>query len=151
MSLPPPQAARVGVGAAGEVAVDERRSTIRLAYLSPVVDPETRQVRAIASLANPGATWRIGESVKVSIALAPGSGQRALAVPAAAVQTVEDKPSVFVREKDGFSIRHVVLGQPAGGYVSVQSGLDGSERIAVANTYVLKAEHGKGEAGEHHD
>jgi len=55
---------------------------------------------------------------------------------------------VFVREKDGFAIKHVVVGTAAAGYVKVMSGLDGDEQIAVSNTYLLKAEHGKGEAGD---
>jgi cobalt-zinc-cadmium efflux system membrane fusion protein len=64
------------------------------------------------------------------------------------VQTVEDRPSVFVREKDGFAIKHVVLGGNAAGYVKVMGGLEGNEQVAVSNTYLLKAEHGKGEAGD---
>jgi cobalt-zinc-cadmium efflux system membrane fusion protein len=108
-------------------------------------------VRAIASLSDPGTNWRIGETVRASVPLAAARGKPQLAIPRAAVQTVEDKPSVFVRSKDGFSIRRIAVGDAAGGYLMVLSGLDGSERIAVSNTYILKAEHGKGEAGEDHD
>lgn len=150
LSLAPADAARIAIGATVEVSTEGRTSTGKIAYLSPVVDPATRQVRALASLPNPNAAWRIGETVRASIALS-GAGKGQLAIPRSAVQTVEDKPSVFVREKDGFSIRHVALDKPSAAYVIVQSGLDGSEQIAVTNTYVLKAELGKGEAGDDHD
>jgi cobalt-zinc-cadmium efflux system membrane fusion protein len=50
--------------------------------------------------------------------------------------------------KDGFAIKHVVLGGNAAGYVKVMGGLEGNEQIAVSNAYLLKAEHGKGEAGD---
>ncbi|MBB3222102.1 efflux RND transporter periplasmic adaptor subunit [Pseudoduganella umbonata] len=150
LSLTQADAARVSVGTAIDVTADGRSSTGKITYLSRVLDPATRQVRAIALLPNPQARWRIGETVRAAIALGTdGAGQ--LAVPRTAVQTVEDKPSVFVRDKNGFSVRPIVLGQSAGTYVTVQSGLHGDEQIAVSNTYILKAELGKGEAGEDHD
>ncbi|MGI4719410.1 MAG: efflux RND transporter periplasmic adaptor subunit [Janthinobacterium lividum] len=151
LSLAPADASRLSVGSTVDIVADGRTGAAKLTYLSRVLDPATRQVRAIASIANPGTNWRIGEAVRASLPLAAAGGERTLAIPRTAVQTVEDKPSVFVREKDGFSIRHVAVGEAAGAYLTVQSGLDGSERIAVSNTYILKAEHGKGEAGEDHD
>ncbi len=150
LSLTPADAARVAVGATVDVTADGRSSNGKIVYLSRILDPATRQVRAIAALPNPQARWRIGENVRAAIAIG-ANGTGALAVPHAAVQTIEDNTSVFVREKEGFSIRPVVLGQRAGAYVTVLSGLAGDEQIAVSNTYVLKAEHGKGEAGEDHD
>lgn len=151
VSLAPADASRIAPGAVVDVIADGRTAPAKLTYLSRVLDPQTRQVRAIASMSNPGTNWRIGETVRVSVALSGASGASSLAIPGTAVQTIEDKPSVFVREKDGFSIRHVALGKPTLGYATVQSGLDGAERIAIINTYILKAEHGKGEAGEDHD
>jgi len=151
LSFASADASRIAAGAAVDVIADGRTAPAKLTYLSRVLDPQTRQVRAIASISNPGTNWRIGETVRVLVALGAGSGTSTLAVPGTAVQTIEDKPSVFVRQKDGFAIRHVVLGKPTVGYATVQSGLDGSEHIAISNTYILKAEHGKGEAGEDHD
>lgn len=148
LSLSPDDAARVTVGAAVAVSTDGRTGAGRLTHVSRVLDPATRQVRAIARISNERGAWRIGETVRASIALEGNAGAGQLAIPRTAVQTVEDKPSVFVRAKEGFAIKHVVLGASAAGYVRVLSGLDGSEQIAVSNTYVLKAEHGKGEAGD---
>ncbi len=148
LSLSPDDAARVTVGTAVDVSTEGRTGTGRITHVSRVLDPATRQVRAIARLSNGRGAWRIGETVRASIALEGSAGGTQLAIPRTAVQTVEDKPSVFVREKDGFAIKHVVLGGNAAGYVKVMGGLEGNEQIAVSNTYLLKAEHGKGEAGD---
>lgn len=151
LSLAPSDASRVAPGTPIEVSADGRSGTGHVAFLSRVLDPATRQIRAIATLPNKNALWRIGETVSASVVLKPEFSGEQIAVPRAAVQTVEDKPSVFVRQKDGFAIKHIVLGKPAAGFVTVLSGLDGSERIATSNTFVLKAEHGKGEAGGDND
>ena len=151
LSLTPTDALRIAIGAPVEISVEARSGAGRIAFISRVLDPATRQIRAIASLSNQNGLWRIGETVSASVVLAAQSTGEQLAVPRASVQTVEDKPSVFVREKDGFAIRHVALGKPSAGFVTVLSGLNGSERIATSNTYVLKAEHGKGEAGGDND
>ena len=148
LSLSPDDAARVVVGATVDVSTDGRNGSARITSMSRILDPTTRQVRAIALLPNERGTWRIGETARASIALSGNTGGGRLAIPRTAVQTVEDKPSVFVRAKDGFAIKHIVLGAAAAGYVKVVSGLDGKEQIAVSNTYLLKAEHGKGEAGD---
>lgn len=151
LSLSSADAGRLAVGAQADITAENRTARARIIQLSRVLDPATRQVRAIASLADTKANWRVGETVRVSIALSGAPGAGGMAIPRTAVQTIEDKPSIFVRGKEGFAIRHVVLGGMAGGYVTVQSGLNGSEQIAVSNTFILKAEHGKGAAGEDHD
>lgn len=151
LSLTAADAARLAVGAQVDLMSENRTARARLTHLSRILDPATRQVRALAALDDAKASWRVGETIRASIALAGASGAGSMAIPRSAVQTVEEKPSVFVREKEGFAIRPVVLGKAAGNYVTVQSGLEGTEQIAVANTFILKAEHGKGEAGDHDD
>ena len=148
LSLSPDDAARIAVGTTVDVSTDGRTGTGRITHVSRVLDPATRQVRAIARLSNGRGAWRIGETVRASIALEGSAGGTQLAIPRTAVQTVEDRPSVFVRARDGFAIKHVVLGGNTAGYVKVMGGLEGNEQIAVSNTYLLKAEHGKGEAGD---
>ena len=116
-----------------------------------MIDPETRQVQALATLPNAGARWRVGETVRASVAVGGAGTQAVLAVPRNAIQTVEDKPTVFVRTSEGFAARHVVLGLANGSEVMVLSGLAAGDSVAVANSYVLKAELAKGEGGGEHD
>jgi len=146
-SLVPNDAGRVKPGARVEVTAPGRRQEGRVTFVSPVLDETTRLVPVIATLDNAGSTWRVGETVNVSI-LVPAGGDRTVAVPSAAVQMIEDKSFVFVRTPTGFRAMPVTLGRTNGGQVVVTSGLTGSERIASTNSFTLKAELGKGSGAD---
>ena len=148
LPLAPDDASNVATGSRVEVTTSGRNGTGKIAYISPVFDQATRQVQAIATLPNSGGTWRIGETVRASIVPKRASAEAGLAVPQAALQTVEGKPSVFVRVKNGFAVKSVIPGPASEGYIKVVSGLTGNEQVAVNNSYVLKAELNKGEGGD---
>jgi cobalt-zinc-cadmium efflux system membrane fusion protein len=151
LSLQPADAGRVKPGNSVTVTAPGRQATARVSFVSPALDAATRQVPVIATLDNRGGTWRVGEPVTASIQLS-GDGKDgdqkngAIRVPSTAVQTVEGKPTVFVRTKTGFQAVPVALGDSMGSSVIVRSGLKGGERIATTNSFTLKAELGKGEA-----
>ena len=149
MSLLPADAGRVQPGGRIEITAAGRRQEARVTFVSPVLDETTRLVPVIATLANAGSIWRVGETVSASV-IVPASGDRTVAVPSASVQMIEDKPHVFVRTATGFNAMPVALGRRNGGHIIVTSGLNGTERIASTNSFTLKAELGKGEA-EHED
>lgn len=149
MSLLPADAGRVQPGGRVEVTAPGRRQEARVTFVSPVLDETTRLVPVIATLANAGNVWRVGETVSASV-IVPASGDRTVAVPSASVQMIEDEPHVFVRTATGFKAMPVTLGRRNGGQVIVTAGLNGTERIASTNSFTLKAELGKGEA-EHED
>ncbi len=146
-SLVPTDAGRVKPGVRVEVTAPARRQEGRVTFVSPILDETTRLVPVIATLDNAGSTWRVGETVNVSI-LVPTTGDRTVAVPSAAVQMIEDKSFVFVRTATGFRAIPVTLGRTNGGQVTVMAGLTGSERIASTNSFTLKAELGKGAGGD---
>ncbi len=146
-SLVPTDAGRVKPGVRVEVTAPGRRQEGRVTFVSPILDETTRLVPVIATLDNAGSTWRVGETVNVSI-LVPATGDRTVAVPSAAVQMIEDKSFVFVRTATGFRAMPVTLGRTNGGQVTVTAGLTGSERIASTNSFTLKAELGKGAGGD---
>jgi len=147
LSLPPADAARVRPGASVEIASAGRRQQARIRFVSPALDPDTRLVRVIADLDNRLGLWRAGEPVQARVQAEGGSvGGRSLMIPAEAVQTVENQSVVFVRTRDGFRPVPIALGRRDGPMVAVTRGLSGSETIASANSFTLKAELGKGEA-----
>lgn len=146
MSLLPADAGRVSPGSRVEVTAQGRRQEARVTFVSPVLDETTRLVPVIATLDNTGNTWRVGETVNASV-IVPATGDRTVAVPSAAVQMIEDKPHVFVRTATGFKATPVTVGRTNGGQIIVTGGLTGTERIASTNSFTLKAELGKGEAG----
>jgi membrane fusion protein, heavy metal efflux system len=150
LSLSPNDAGRVQPGAAIEVVSGDRRSVGRIDFVSPVLDETTRLVNVIAVIDNRSGQWRVGEAVTASIRLPGTTGGGSVLVPQRAIQTVEGRPSVFVRNEEGFQVVSVTLGQPSGDNVVVTSGLKGGEQIAGANSFILKAELGKGEAEHGH-
>lgn len=118
-----------------------------LSYITPVVDAPTRTATARVVLRNEGGRWRPGMFVTVR-ALEPV--QAPLVVHRAAVQNVEGKTVVFVQTDDGFASRPITLGRAGATQVEVMSGLEPGERYAATNTFLLKAEAGKGSAEHEH-
>lgn len=146
-NLRPADAGRIRPGAIVSIDAPGRQATGKISFVSPALDPATRLVPAIAILDNRAGQWRVGEAVTATIALAGDSGDTSISVPSSAVQTVEGKSVIFVRTKGGFAAVPVVLGDRAGANVIVSSGLKGTEQIAITNSFSLKSEIGKGEAG----
>lgn len=149
VSLSPADAARIAVGTPVEVSSGGRRSVARISFISPVLDEATRLVTAIALIDNRAGQWRVGEPVTAVLGL-PGEGSGTVSVPAAAVQTVENRSVVFIRTPTGFRAQPVTLGARGAGTVTVTSGLTGREEIAGNGSFTLKAELGKGEAEHGH-
>jgi cobalt-zinc-cadmium efflux system membrane fusion protein len=130
------------------------RTPAVLAYISPVVDPETRTVQARVELDNADGRWRPGQFLTARLPTGePATGQ--LAVPAEAVQIIDGQSTVYVRvsEKDGaqtFKARAVSVGESANGLVSISAGLKAGETVVVKGSFLLKAEFGKAAAGHDH-
>lgn len=120
----------------------------RIIFIGPMVNQETRAARVLAALPNPEMRWRPG--VYVSARIETSTGTATVTVPRAAIQTVEGKPSVFVRTEKGFNRRPVTLGKTDGERIEVVAGLEHGEKIAASNTFILKSELGKSEASHDH-
>lgn len=110
----------------------------KIVFVSPLVDKDTRTARVVAEISNAGRTWRPGSFVTAAIALSERSVP--VVAPATAIQKFEGRPVVFVRTKDGFEKREVVLGQKEDLALEIISGLAAGETIATTNTFSLKAE-----------
>jgi len=117
-------------------------------FTSPVLNQDTRSARVIASVDNVNGDWRPGSFVTADIAVSETKAD--LVIPKAALQTIEGSTRVFVRTPDGFESRQVTIGDDDDKVVEVISGLKPGEPIAVANTFLLKAELGKSEAEHDH-
>jgi cobalt-zinc-cadmium efflux system membrane fusion protein len=146
LNLQPADAGRVRPGNTVAVSAPGRRVSARISFVSPVLDAQTKLVPVIAALDNRAGQWRVGEAVTASVQVS-GSGGSSVSVPASAIQTVEGKTVVFVRTKTGFQAVPITLGDTAGNSVIVRSGIKGNEQIATTNSFTLKAELGKSEAG----
>jgi membrane fusion protein, heavy metal efflux system len=127
---------------------DGSRMEGRIIFVSPLLNPETRNARVIASLENKGMAVRPGSLVTALIISEEQEVE--LAVPRTALQTIAGDQAVFVRTEEGFEKREIVVGRMDEKHAEVVFGLDPGETIAVTNTFVLKAELGKSEAEHGH-
>ena len=149
LAVSPADAGKVRPGSEIEIVSGDRRSAAKVDFVSPILDETTRLVTVIAIVDNRAGQWRVGEPVTASIRL-PGGNAGSVLVPQSAVQTVEGRPTVFVRTEHGFQATPVTLGSPSGDNVVVTAGLKGDEQLAGPNSFTLKAELGKGEAEHEH-
>ena len=120
----------------------------KVVFISPLLHAETRTARVIAAFANEAMTFRPGTFVTAQITIEEQEVE--LRIPLTALQTIAGEQVAFVRTNEGFEKREVVLGRRDDQFAEVVFGLDAGETIAVANTFVLKAELGKSEADHGH-
>ncbi|WP_339518139.1 efflux RND transporter periplasmic adaptor subunit [Pseudomonas proteolytica] len=119
-----------------------------VAYVGNLLGEQTRTATVRVSVANPDDSWRPGLFVAVQVAT--DSYSAPVTVPVEAIQTVEDKPSLFVRTAEGFVTRHVELGVSENGFVEVRQGLEAGAEVATVGSFVLKSELGKASAEHAH-
>jgi len=147
---------RVAVGQRARVRAEGLDSPAEgtINYLGAIVGEQTRSAHARVVLTNPGAAWRPGLFVTADVAI--DEAEVPVGVEDAAIQTVEGKAVVFVEEGDAFEARPVKLGRGGVGrgaesaMVEILSGLRAGEAYVSRNSFILKAELGKSEAGHEH-
>ncbi len=75
-----------------------------------------------------------------TLELATADRRQVLTVPVDAIQRIEGKPVVFVRQDDRhFEVRPVQLGRLVGGLVEVTGGLKAEELIVAKGSFHLKS------------
>ncbi len=116
----------------------------KISYLSPVGSRDTQSALARAVVAN--ADRRLRPGLFVTGRLTLSAKQAAVAVKSSALQTMENRNVVFVREGNRFEVRNVELGERDLQFVEIASGLKSGEVYAAGNSFIVKAEMGKGGA-----
>jgi cobalt-zinc-cadmium efflux system membrane fusion protein len=103
---------------------------------SRVLDPTSRTLPLIFSLARPPAMLAVGQ--RVSIRLFTSGGGEAIAVPVSALVDDAGRPVVFVqREGESFARRPVTLGPRDGSYVVVD-GVQPGDRVVVRGAPLVR-------------
>lgn len=126
---------------------DDGRGEIKgtISYMAPIGSSETQTALARVVLQNPDGRLRPGLFVTARLILA--ARNVAVAVRRSAIQTLDNKTIVFVREEgDKIEARPVELGDSDPRHVEVKAGLAAGEHYVAENSFVVKAEMGKGEA-----
>jgi len=120
----------------------------KVSYVGALLGQQTRTATARVTLSNPEMAWRPGLFVTVSVAT--GDAEAAVVIEADAVQTEDGQQQVFVEAPGGFIARAIKTGRTDGRRVEVVDGLAPGDRYVAANSFVLKAEQGKGSAEHAH-
>lgn len=141
---------RITEGQSVVVHADGREAAGKVTYIASTLTEGTRTVTARVVLENAQRKWKAGEFLTVRIET--GQEQVARRVPIEAVQQWEGGDVVFVRHDDGsFAPHPIEIGRRNDRFVEIV-GDDPpiGAPIVVANSFLFKAELGKGAAGHSH-
>lgn len=119
-------------------------------FLGSVVDPATRSVKVRASVRNPGEKLRPGMFVRAQLDVPQSyEGETVLAVPQSALQTLEDRTTVFLQTEPGVYGRRIVeTGHSFEGFTEIYSGVKASDVVVTEGSFVVKSEFAKATLAE---
>lgn len=141
---------RVRVGQSALITVDTYSNHSfegRVAYISDVIDPQTRTARVRCDVAN--SDLRLKTDMFANIELPTKFSKQAIAVPSSALQEVEGKNVVFIRRTPTqFEKREVEKGTTVGGLTEIVSGLSVGEPVVTQGAFHLKSILAGNELGE---
>ena len=118
----------------------------RVDFLGSVVDKTTRTARVRATVSNHAEKLRPGMFVKaqVHVPKPEAEAKATVAVPQAALQTLEGRTTVFVQTEPGVFVRHFVeTGHTFEGFTEILSGVKPGDQIVSEGSFVLKSEFAK--------
>ena len=140
--------AKLKLGQSVEVALNGARRTATISYISPIGMTDTQSMLARAVIDNKDGAFRPGLYVTGRVLIAEQSVP--VVVKQSAIQHVNGKPVVFVELKEGFEAREVEFGLKDDEFIEVIFGVVAGDKVVTGNSFVLKAEIGKGEATHEH-
>ncbi|HSO06173.1 MAG TPA: efflux RND transporter periplasmic adaptor subunit [Pelomicrobium sp.] len=111
----------------------------KVAFVYPVVNPQTRTAQVRVELPNPGG--RLKPAMYASVELAAAAAGKVVAAPISAVLNSGTRQIVLVELAAGrYQPRPVRLGLQSDDYVEVLEGLGEGERVVVAANFLIDAE-----------
>lgn len=149
-AVPARDARQIVSGADATIIVAGQEISGRVRSITPALDPETRTATAIILPLQSSSALTPDGFVEVRISTTGDADANVISIPEEAVQTVDGKTIVFVREEGGFKPVEVQTGTRSAGTIPIISGLSGGETIASTNAFLLKADLEKSEAEHGH-
>jgi cobalt-zinc-cadmium efflux system membrane fusion protein len=119
-----------------------------VSYVGALMGEQTRTAKARATLANPQMAWRPG--LFITVELVAKEIEVPIAVSSDAIQTINDKPTIFIRIPGGFIAQPVTTGLSDGKVTEIVAGLMPDTEYAVNGSFVIKSEQGKAGASHEH-
>ncbi len=112
--------------------------TAKVAYVQPVLNPETRTLKVRFEVPNRSLYLKPGMFTDVTFRLDAGEG---VTVPDSAVMDTGARQVVFVEKSEGrFEPRMVKIGARSGGKAQILSGLAAGERVVTGANFLLDSE-----------
>lgn len=130
---------RSGVGFDVECQRDvEKHQTNRVRLLSAAQTVNANQSQKVLfEVENPDGDFKIGEYVTVRVKAVQDA--HTLALPNAALNQINGKPCVFVKEApERFRVEYVATGHNNGSETIILNGLESSEKVVISSAYQLK-------------
>lgn len=145
-AVPAVDAGRISIGdramielpGGGTVAATVRSAT-------PSLDAETRTATVVLNPVGTPPGLQPGQSLRVRILPRAAQGGGSIVVPEEAIQSVEGRDVVFVRNAKGFQAQPVTVGGRSGGRAEILDGLTPGAVIAARGAFVLKSQLGASE------
>jgi len=108
-----------------------------ISYVGPVVGAKSRTALARVVLPNSTGVFRPGLFVTAKVVV--DNVEADVIVPKDAIQTLEGKKCVFIKDEHGFEPSFITLGQSNSGFVQVTSGLNPGQQYVTKGAFELKA------------
>jgi cobalt-zinc-cadmium efflux system membrane fusion protein len=118
-------------------AYPERVFSGRITHVSDLIDPTTRTAKVRCVVENRDGALKLDMFAKVL--LGTTEARQVVAVPADAVQQVDNQPVVFIRQSETrFERRNVQVGRRSGELVEILSGLEDGQMVVGKGSFYLK-------------
>lgn len=119
-----------------------------ISAILPVTETTTQTVVARIALNDVDGRWRPGMIISADVIMS--ERQVPVAIPTSAIQTMNQRPTIFVRDGASFEIRQILLGAQNNDFAEVLEGLDEGEEYVATNSFLMKADAGKASAEHQH-
>lgn len=142
LAVPEAALPRLKTGQEVELTVDslpDRKFKGKLTWISAELDETTRMAKARAEVPNPDGFLKARMFAKARILTDKAAA--ALLVPSSAIQRVDGKPFLFVKQgSDLFDARAVRVGPQSGDSWIIAEGLKAGEEVATEHAFTLKSQ-----------
>ncbi|MEQ1800821.1 MAG: efflux RND transporter periplasmic adaptor subunit [Gammaproteobacteria bacterium] len=150
VALFPRDRSRVQSGQSARVTSSEtgKAADGRIVYVAPFGSASNQTLTARVLIDNADGHWAPGLYVTVDVTLA--ESEVPVAVRSEALQILDGRTVVFGEGPQGFQPLPVETGRSDGESTEILGGLEPGDRYVAGNSFILKAELGKGEASHEH-
>mgnify|MGYP001942295974 CR=1 FL=1 len=143
----PSQQNKVAIDQSVTASLEQKQTNSVIKQLLPT-NGETPFIIARVPLDNSQDIWSVGSLLSGSVVV--NQQTVPLVIDNRAIQVMEGKKVIFIKNEHGFEVREVNLALSDGQFSQVAAGLAQGEVYAVQNSYLLKAELEKSSAAHHH-